>query len=123
MCANPATTTGATIGRGSQSSARAQVDLPHIERAVDQLLKKDGGLQLYQGEILASYYLDGLAEDVHQALQAGPTRFEPLATRQAMRRDPELVRIRTCARGPEPAHLAVILRASRAAGGRARHHR
>ena len=47
-----------------------QVDLPHIERAVDQLLKKDGGLQLYQGDILASYYLDSLAEDVHQALQA-----------------------------------------------------
>lgn len=46
------------------------VDLPHIERAVDQLLKKDGGLQLYQGDILASYYLDSLAEDVHQALQA-----------------------------------------------------
>ena len=46
------------------------VDLPHIERAVDQLLKKDGSLQLYQGDILASYYLDSLAEDVHQALQA-----------------------------------------------------
>ena len=38
--------------------------------AIDQLLKKDGGLQLQQGEVIATYYLDGLAEDIHQTLQA-----------------------------------------------------
>jgi hypothetical protein len=46
------------------------VDLTYIERAVDQLLKRDGSLQLVQGEIIATYYLDGLAEDIHQSLQA-----------------------------------------------------
>ena len=46
------------------------VDLPHIERAVDDLLKKDEGLKLFHGELITEYYLDSVAEEVNQVLQA-----------------------------------------------------
>jgi len=46
------------------------VDLPHIERAVQELLAKDGDLQMINGELITSYYCDSLAEEINGALQA-----------------------------------------------------
>ena len=47
------------------------VDLPHVERAVDALLQnKREEIQLFNGELLAAYYLDDLAEAINQQLQA-----------------------------------------------------
>jgi hypothetical protein len=46
------------------------VDLPYVEHAVGELLKSDDGLQLFHGELIASYYLDSLAEEIDQQLQA-----------------------------------------------------
>ena len=46
------------------------VDLPHIERVIEQLLREDASLQLFQGEVIAEYYLDGVAEEINQTLQS-----------------------------------------------------
>ena len=46
------------------------VDLPHVERVVEQLLRDDGSLQLFQGELIAPYYLDTIAEEINQTLQS-----------------------------------------------------
>ena len=46
------------------------VDLPHIERVVERLLKEDGSLQLFQGELITAYHLDAMAEEINQTLQS-----------------------------------------------------
>jgi len=46
------------------------VDLPYVERVVEALLKDDPTLQLFQGDVIASYYLDGVAEEINQTLQS-----------------------------------------------------
>ncbi len=46
------------------------VDLPHIERVVEALLREQGGLMLVQGELITDWYLDGLAEEIQQQLEA-----------------------------------------------------
>ncbi|EOD28718.1 hypothetical protein EMIHUDRAFT_234696 [Emiliania huxleyi CCMP1516] len=50
--------------------ALLNVDLPHIERAVTQLLAAGrDGLQRVGGEVLTEYYLDSLAEEIDTALR------------------------------------------------------
>ena len=64
------------------------VDLPYIERAADELLKHDDGLQLFQGELIASYYLDSLAEEINQTLQgAGRITLAELAVQHTLPTD------------------------------------
>ena len=46
------------------------VDLPHIERVIDALVRDDPTMQLVQGEVITDYYLDGLAEEINQTLQS-----------------------------------------------------
>ena len=62
------------------------VDLPYVEHAVDELLKKEeGGLQLFQGELIASYYLDSLAEEINQTLQgSGRVTLAELAVQHVL---------------------------------------
>lgn len=44
------------------------VDLPHIEKAANELVKKDGEFMLIAGEIIASYYMDDLAVEIDEVL-------------------------------------------------------
>lgn len=37
------------------------VDSNHIEKKVDDLIKKNKNIQLVEGELVANYYLDGIA--------------------------------------------------------------
>ncbi len=66
------------------------VDLPHIERAVDALLRKGGhgGLQLVQGELMTDYYVDALAEEINTHLQgAGRVSIGDLAVQHVLSTD------------------------------------
>ena len=64
------------------------IDLTHIQRAVDGILKKDGTLQLFQGELIAEYYQDSLAEEIEQALQgAGKITVGELAVQHNLTAD------------------------------------
>ena len=61
------------------------VDLPHVERAVEAVLASDASLQLFQGEIIATHYLDGVAEDINQTLQgAGRVTLAELAVQYTL---------------------------------------
>ena len=53
------------------------VDLPYIERVVDALLREDVTLTLFQGDVIAEYYLDGIAEEIEQSLQSEGRRASP----------------------------------------------
>lgn len=37
------------------------VDSAHIEKKVDDLIKKNKSIHLVEGELVANYYLDGIA--------------------------------------------------------------
>ena len=64
------------------------VDLSHVEHAADELLRRDDGLQLFQGELIASYYLDSLAEEINQTLQgAGRVTLAELAVQHTLPTD------------------------------------
>eukprot|EP00900_Chrysochromulina_parva_P023550 jgi/Chrpa1/5829/Chrysochromulina_OHIO_Genome00007088-RA len=64
------------------------VDLPHIERVIEQLLREDASLQLFQGEVIAEYYLDGVAEEINQTLQSeGRLMLGDLAMRYSLTTD------------------------------------
>jgi len=45
------------------------VDLSHIEKKVAELVKRDKQLQLVDGELLSSFYLDGIAIEINDFLQ------------------------------------------------------
>ena len=66
------------------------VDLPHIERVVNALLAEapsqtGGQLQLFQGEVIADYYLDTLAEEINEELKgAGKLMIGELAVKHTL---------------------------------------
>ena len=51
------------------------VDLPHIEKVVSELLASEGSsmlgtLQLFQGDVISDVYLENLADEINQDLKA-----------------------------------------------------
>jgi len=69
--------------------ALLNVDLPHIERAVTQLLATGrDGLQRVGGEVLTEYYLDSLAEEIDTALRGvGRLTLAEIAVAHALSTD------------------------------------
>ena len=58
------------------------VDLSHIQRRLDDLLKDDPSIQFIDGEVFTEDYMDGVAEEINQILQeAGSLRLVELAAR------------------------------------------
>jgi len=58
------------------------VDFSHIQRKVEDIVKKNRSIQLIEGELISNYYLDGIAEEINESLQeSGETRLGDLARR------------------------------------------
>jgi len=58
------------------------VDLSHIERHVEELVRRERSVQLVDGELITSYYQDGVAEEINEALHdAGHVSLAALARR------------------------------------------
>ena len=58
------------------------VDLSHIQRRLDDLLKDDPSIQFIDGEVFTEDYMDGVAEEINQILQeAGSLRVVELSAR------------------------------------------
>lgn len=64
------------------------VDMAHIEKKVNDLVKKDRRLQLVEGELISNYYLDNIAEEINESLQeVGELTFSDLAVRFGLSAD------------------------------------
>jgi len=59
-----------------------------LKKKIGELIKKDKRLQLVEGELIASYYLDGIAEEMNEALEdAGELQIGELAKRFGLTSD------------------------------------
>jgi len=58
------------------------VDLSHIQRRLDDIIKDDPSIKFVDGEVFTQDYMDGVAEEINQILQeAGSLRLVELASR------------------------------------------
>jgi len=46
------------------------IDLAHIEKKVDELVKKDAQYRLVQGELISNFYLNGVVEEINETIQS-----------------------------------------------------
>jgi len=60
------------------------VDLKHVTNKIDELVKLDDNLRVFESQLLSKEYLDGVAEEVNQVLQeAGQMPLQEIAKKYA----------------------------------------
>lgn len=64
------------------------IDLAHIEKKVDELVKKDAQYRLVQGELISNFYLNGVVEEINETIQSlGELHMTDLSRRFALSSD------------------------------------
>ncbi|ELR21615.1 uncharacterized protein ACA1_229160 [Acanthamoeba castellanii str. Neff] len=64
------------------------IDLNHIEARLAEMLKRDKRLQIMNGEVMTKYYLDGVAQEINEALaESGQIILTELAPRFSLTTD------------------------------------